>query len=85
MFQQSRHPSTQSMNRRQLLKLGTIGSLGLSLPELLRAEQVSNSTASEKSCIFILQYGGPPHQDMFDMKPEAPDEIRGEFRKAAAP
>jgi hypothetical protein len=80
MFQQSGHLKRQSLSRRQLLKVGGIGSLGLTLPSSLRAEQVSNSAASEKSCIFILQYGGPPHQDMFDMKPESPEEIRGAFR-----
>jgi hypothetical protein len=51
--------------------------LGLTLPELLLANTSSRRASTEKSCIFIVQYGGAPHQDMFDMKPEAPVEIRG--------
>jgi len=68
------------IDRRQLLEVGGLSGLGLTLPSLLQAEQLSGAGSSEKSCIFILQYGGPPHQDMFDMKPEAPANIRGAFR-----
>jgi hypothetical protein len=67
------------VNRRRLLQLGGLGMLGLGLPELLRANTTAEKSTTEKSCIFIVQYGGAPHQDMFDMKPDAPAEIRGLF------
>ena len=53
---------------------------GLALPQLLKAESKSGIGASHKSIIMIYLPGGPPHQDMFDLKTEAPAEIRGEFR-----
>lgn len=77
----NRHQS--QLNRRQLLQVGGLGMLGLSLPDLLRANTASEKSSSEKSCIFIVQYGGAPHQDMFDMKPDAPEEIRGLFEPIA--
>jgi len=73
----TRHRS--QVSRRQLLQVGGLGLLGLSLPELLRANESGKRSSSHKSCIFIVQYGGAPHQDMFDMKPDAPAEIRGQF------
>lgn len=69
--------------RRDFLRLGTVGLSTLSLPALLRAEKASPSSqgkARAKNVIFIWQQGGPPHQDMWDMKPEAPVEYRGEFQ-----
>src|SRR5262249_59499224 len=72
-----------SLSRRQLLSIG--GSLlGLSLPELLRAEGRSRRRARAKSVIFLHQYGGPSHHDTFDMKPDAPAGIRGEFKPVAS-
>src|SRR5690606_37578142 len=56
---------------------------GVALPDLLRAESVSGTPRSPKSVIMIFLAGGPPHQDMVDLKPEAPSEIRGEFRPIA--
>ena len=53
---------------------------GLSLPQLLRAEAAQNVGSSHKAIINIFLPGGPPHIDMFDMKPDAPREIRGEFQ-----
>ena len=53
---------------------------GLALPELLRAEAASGIRRSQKSVIMIYLPGGPPHQDTFDLKMDAPREIRGEFR-----
>src|SRR6185436_2503716 len=50
------------------------------LPELLRAEAASGLRKSQKSVIMIYLPGGPPHQDTFDLKLDAPGEIRGEFR-----
>ncbi len=52
---------------------------GLSLPQLLRAEAAAGIQRSHKAIIMIYLAGGPPHQDMFDLKPQAPSEVRGEF------
>ncbi len=53
---------------------------GLSLPQLLRAEAQSGTRRSHKAVIMIFLPGGPSHQDMFDLKMDAPSEIRGEFK-----
>ena len=66
------------VTRRNFLKIGGLGLGGLALPDLLRAERSTGS--SHKAVIMIFLPGGPPHQDMFDLKTEAPAEIRGEFR-----
>jgi hypothetical protein len=70
------------VTRRQLLQVGGIGALGLGVSRLLEA-QASESRAAEKSCIFIVQYGGASHIDAWDPKPDAPDEIRGPYRPIA--
>lgn len=64
--------------RRSFLQIGGLAMGGLSLPQLLAAESQSKSTR-HKSVIMIFLAGGPPHQDMFDLKPNAPKEVRGEF------
>ncbi len=78
-------------SRRDLLRIGGLASIGLSLPDLLRAESPSETPkiipaalartgfGRAKSCIFIYLSGGPPQHETFDPKPEAPSEIRGEF------
>ena len=66
-------------SRRSFLKIGSLALGGLSLPQLLRAEGQSGQRPSRKSVIMIFLSGGPPHQDMVDLKPEAPAEVRGEF------
>jgi uncharacterized protein (DUF1501 family) len=71
-----------ALNRRQLLQIGGIGMLGLSLPRLLRAADQSNGP-KQKSCIFIVQYGGCSHIDSLDPKTGAPEEIRGPFKPIA--
>jgi hypothetical protein len=68
--------------RRQVLQAGAIGYLGLSLPRLLRADAI-RTTAAADSCILIFLNGGPSHLDMWDMKPAAPTEVRGEFKPIA--
>jgi hypothetical protein len=71
------------LTRRELLQVGGISLLGLGLPEFLRARtSVTGSTARgpEKSCIFIVQYGGASHIDSWDLKPDAPEEIRGPYK-----
>src|SRR5438132_11707810 len=69
-----------SMSRRHLVKVGGLGLLGLTMPKLLQAESKSSRTAPQaraKSVIFLYQFGGPSHIDMFDMKPGAPEAFRG--------
>src|SRR5687768_12992165 len=74
-----------ALSRRQLIQLGGISAMGLGLPELLRASPGSSLAhrGAPKSCIFIVQYGGCSHIDSFDMKPDAPLEIRGPFKQIA--
>jgi len=67
------------ISRRELLQIGALGLGGISLPNLLRAEQ-SSGGKSKKSVIMIYMVGAPPHQDMYDLKPDAPREVRGEFQ-----
>jgi hypothetical protein len=69
-----------AISRRHLLKVGGLGMLGLNLPGILRGEDAPGGKrpkARAKSVIFLFQYGGPSHVDMFDMKPEAPSAYRG--------
>jgi hypothetical protein len=69
-------------SRRQMLEIGGLGLAGVSLPRLLRAEASASAagiTPRADSCIIIFLNGGPSHLDMWDMKPQAPDGIRGEF------
>ncbi|MEK7675992.1 MAG: DUF1501 domain-containing protein, partial [Verrucomicrobiota bacterium] len=68
------------VSRRNFLKIGALGLGGLALPELLQAEANAGLRRSHKAIIMIYLPGGPPHQDMFDLKLEAPSEIRGEFK-----
>lgn len=75
------------LNRRKVLTIGATGIAGLTLPRLLKANSArtnNNSTASADSCIVIFLNGGASHLDMWDMKPEAPAEIRGEFKPIAS-
>lgn len=72
------------LTRRSALQIGGLAMGGLALPELLRAEQAAGGgKQNEKGIIMIFLPGGPPHQDMWDLKPEAPAEIRGEFSPIA--
>lgn len=68
------------VSRRNFLKIGALGLGGVALPQLLRAEAQLGIRRSHKAVIMIFLPGGPPHQDMFDLKMEAPSEIRGEFK-----
>ncbi|MCH8046616.1 MAG: DUF1501 domain-containing protein [Planctomycetes bacterium] len=67
------------VSRRSFLQLGAIGIGGFSLVDLFRAEAAAGVTSSHKALINIHLGGGPSHQDMFDLKPEAPVEVRGQF------
>jgi len=81
--------SGSRLSRRELLRVGGLGSLGISLPQLLaaRAESAESSLAGPISradaCIVLFLNGGPSHLDMWDMKPSGPIEIRGEFSPIA--
>ena len=68
------------VSRRNFLKIGALGMGGLALPQLLQAEAASGIRKSHKAVIMIFLPGGPSHQDIFDLKAEAPSEIRGEFK-----
>ena len=68
-----------SIPRRSFLRIGGLAMGGLSLPELLRAESQAGIGKSHKAVIMVYLNGGPPHQDMVDLKPDAPREFRGEF------
>ncbi len=66
--------------RREFLKIGGMAAGGLSLAQLLKLEALAGTGKSHKAVINIYLPGGPSHIDMFDLKPNAPREIRGEFR-----
>ncbi|MEI8370486.1 MAG: DUF1501 domain-containing protein [Planctomycetia bacterium] len=67
------------LSRRDMLRIGTLSVGGLSLPRILAAEQASGRR-THKSVIMIYMCGAPGHQDMYDLKMNAPAEIRGEFK-----
>ena len=75
------------MPRRSFLSIGSLAMGGLSLPQILQAEEEqkkavegsARNMSPHKAVIMIFLPGGPPHQDMFDLKMDAPSEIRGEF------
>jgi len=68
------------VSRRNFIRIGALGLGGLALPQILQAESSSGIRKSHKAIIMIYLPGGPPHQDMFDIKTDAPPEIRGEFK-----
>jgi hypothetical protein len=67
------------VTRRNFLKVGAFGA-GLTLAEMLRARALAGPGSSTKSAIMIYLPGGPSHMDMYDLKPDAPAEFRGEFK-----
>ena len=80
------HRNCNGISRRHALRVGSCGLIaGLTLPRILelQAKAGTVSSAKAKSCIFLFLEGGPPHQDMWDPKPEAPPEIRGPFTPIA--
>src|SRR5438067_3824245 len=77
------HSYCDGVSRRSFLQLGGLALGGLSLPQLLQAEAQAGIRSSHKSIIMVFLSGGPPHQDMVDLKPDAPAEIRGEFKPIA--
>src|SRR5262245_49189229 len=85
----NRWPRSDGWTRRELLRAGALGLFGLSLPGLLQGraatqtESKPGSFGRAKSCILLFMWGGPAHQDTWDLKPDAPSEYRGEFRPIA--
>src|SRR5262245_10953440 len=79
----------EGLSRRELLRVGGLGGVGLLLPELLggraaaAASERGRGFRRAKSCIVGFLFGGPPHQDLWDLKPDAPAEVRGEFKPIA--
>ena len=78
------------IDRRRFISVGSLGVFGLSLEHLLAAENLSLGSSSRKSgrdneraVILIWQHGGPSQLDTFDMKPEAPSEVRGSYQSIA--
>src|SRR5262249_14146747 len=91
MIERSLHPSPPMhaaaadhvrLSRRSMLQIGCANLIGLSLPQLLRAdaERPRSDETRADACIIVFLDGGPSHLDMWDMKPDAPAEIRGEFK-----
>ena len=70
------------LRRREFLQAGVLGSVGLSLPQYLAAKEAGSVKPGhdERACIMIFNLGGPSHIDLWDMKPEAPREVRGPFK-----
>jgi hypothetical protein len=79
--QGSRH--CDGMTRRDWLRVGALGVGAMTLPNLLQLEAGTPRRARARSVIMLFLSGGPSHLDMWDLKPEAPEEIRGTFRPAS--
>ena len=85
----STHDHSLGMSRRELLQVGYCGLLGMGLPSLLSRRAQAAATAATptgrkaKSVILIFLTGAPSHIDTFDMKPDAPAEVRGSFQPIA--
>ena len=82
----SRHRHTAGINRRELLQVGYSGLLGLgmvSLPAAAAPASPGRAARKPKSVILVFLTGAPSHIDTFDLKPDAPPEVRGEFKPIA--
>ncbi len=73
-------PLRPGLSRREVLGLGALAPVGLSLPRLLAGEAVAAGRSKAKSCLVLFLEGGASHIDLWDMKPHAPAEVRGEFK-----
>ncbi|MBE7498218.1 MAG: DUF1501 domain-containing protein [Verrucomicrobiaceae bacterium] len=80
IYSQSSGGFCDGVSRRNFLKIGGLAMGGMSLNDVLRAEAAQKTGKSHKATIMIFLPGGPSHQDIFDLKPDAPAEIRGEFK-----
>jgi hypothetical protein len=79
--------SQTKLSRRELLQTGGMSALTLGFPgtvvALVDSDRPPRGVAAEKSCIFLLMCGGPSHLDTWDLKPGAPEGIRGPYRPIA--
>ena len=78
-----KHEFCDGISRRDFIKIGGMVMGSLTLPQILAAEAQAGVKRSHKAIINIFLPGGPPHQDMWDVKVDAPSEIRGQFRPIA--
>lgn len=79
----STNRACDGVSRRNFLRVGSLAVGGLTLPNLLRSESIAKeagTSAKRKAVILVWQAGGPSHLDMYDLKPTAPAEYRGEFK-----
>lgn len=77
----SKRRCCDGITRRETLKVGALSALGgFGLPQMLQAEQQGAGRGKAKSVIVLYLLGGAPTQDMYDMKPDAPSDVRGEFK-----
>ncbi len=74
--------SPSHLKRREFLQVGALSALGFSLPQYMAAKEAGAVKAGyeENACILLFNLGGPSHLDLWDMKPDAPSEVRGPFR-----
>ena len=80
------HHTCDGIARRDFLKVGALTGVGLGLSDYLGLANANAAAGGRaKSAIYIRLAGGPSHMDTFDMKPDAPDTHRGEFRAFASP
>ena len=79
LYDRDRGRMCDGVSRRSFLQIGAMGAAGITLPQILAREAQAGVGKSHKAIINIFLPGGPPHQDMFDLKVDAPSEIRGEF------
>jgi hypothetical protein len=94
MFTFGQHdvPLCEGLTRRQWLRVGGLSAAGLCLSDLLRGQAAASAVTSAgqagfgraRSCILCFLFGAPAHQDIWDLKPDAPVDVRGEFRPIAS-
>ena len=68
------------LSRRGFMQIGALALGGLTLPEILTAKEASGTSTAETSVIMLYQHGGASQLETYDLKPDAPSEIRGEFK-----
>lgn len=75
-----RYGTCDGVSRRSFLRVGGLGLAGLTLPDILQAKAAQGSAARDTAVIQVFLGGGPSHIDTYDPKPDAPAEIKGEFK-----
>ena len=86
MFEVPHNSDDSVLSRRRWLQISGLGALSLAWPATTSASPIvagSRGFGKAKSCVFIFQFGGPGQQDLWDLKPDAPAERRGEFKPIA--